>query len=192
MDSQDSEKITELANNNQEPLLNFSLLSLADATPSPPNLPSAPSRLESLPPEIMIEVCNQLDEWKHNDADPTHLDENYRSFSRLARVAPAFTKLAQGRLYRHVALSGKRQALNWLNSPSTFRRVFPVSTLSLYDENPFIGTIIFVSEQVLDMQTSALRKLRLGNTMIHVDFDSLAHLSGLSHTSLRYQSQLMN
>ena len=157
MASQDSEKITEHANNNQEPLipnLPFIPSSDSNSTPRSSNRPPVPlSRLEQLPTEIHIAIIEELIR-----AEVDFLSDE--EACRLACASPVFTRIVQKRLYLRIVLEGNEQARKWLESGSTIRGEFATRTLILRgEEGQVMGA--GVVEKVLVLQTSALKELGL-------------------------------
>ena len=176
MDSQDSEKITEHANNNQEPLnpkVPFNPSSDSISTPRSSNRPPVPlSTFERLPTEIHVAVVEELIRGKVDSL-------SYTSACRLARASPVFTRIVQKRLYLEIVLEGNEQARKWLESGSTIRGEFATRALSLRGEE---GQLMDagVVEKVLVSQTSALKELGL----IHVESVKSSRLNALTSQSL--------
>ena len=166
MDSEDSQKIAELVNNNAEPLIpNLPLVPSSDpiSTPRASHRPQVPlSRFESLPPEIHSVVIKE------------HIAKNSLSYAetcKLARASRVFTKIAQGAMYRELVLYGEEQAIQWLESDATIRREFTTQVLVLREEEGH-SVCAETAERVLALQTSALREL------------DLYHVDGVGSTSL--------
>ena len=157
MDPQDSEKITEHANNNQEPLIpNLPFIRSSDSisTPRSPRRPPVPlSTFERLPTEIHIAIIEELIR-----AEVDFL--SYEEACRLACASPVFTRIVQKRLYLEIVLDGDEQVCEWLESDATIRGEFATRTLILSGEE---GQLVRVGvvEKVLLSHPSALEVLDL-------------------------------
>ena len=175
MDSQDSQKITELANNNQEPLVpNLPIVSSSDpiSTPHASRRPQVPlSRFESLPTEIHIAIIAESIQFAEYQIAFQHI-------CKLARASRVFTKIAQSGMYREIILDHEERAIRWLESDATIRREFTTQELVIGREEGGESHSVCAEtvERVLAFQHSALRELWL----YHVEGVKASSLYALS------------
>ena len=159
--------------------------STANSLPRPPNRPPVPlSTLERLPTEILLHIAARFVP-PANPTPPSDSDtkENYRSLSRLARVSPLFTEIAQGLLHRLVILGGEEEAGNWLECRLITATDYQVTTLLLDAEGDMAVSSMEgdTVDEVLGRMTSALRCLSIRRVRSdNVKLSLLGRLSGQS------------
>ena len=183
MASQDSQNITERANNNQEPLipnLPFIPSSDSNSTPRASNRPPVPlSRFERLPTEIHIAIIGEL----------FYIDKGFITpdgLCKLACASPVFTRIAQKRLYLEVVLEGDDEARKWLDSDATIRGEFATRSLTLRGEEEGRLVGVEVVEKVLVVQASVLKELGLFHVE-SVKSSSLNAFTGQSRVVIRVE-----
>ena len=176
MDSEDSQDITELVNNNQGPLIpNLPFVPSSDSisTPRASRRPPVPlSRFESLRTEIHFAIIEES----------IHIAKNsmsYKGTRRLACASRVFTKIAQSAMHREVILGYEEQAIRWVESDATIRGEFTTQQLVIGRAEGH-SVCAEAVERVLALQTSVLREL------------VLYHVEGLKSSSLRaFSGQLL-